>query len=296
MEIKKGQWFKCTKEVLQQGYYILFKKGGLYQADKDGSIDGIDHGVDFDEHFIPVEAATDAEAFERMMGATLTLAADKKGMLADNDGHRIKLTEEGRREYEIIKEVNGARFWNLPQEKEDATEQPVDIEQELYKHFGRVKDFTLCTAIAKRFYEMGRSHRRPLGEDFGGEIDEEWKHYSRDGGTACINKFSFALIASHFAKWQEQKDGVPTVDGDLEEEIKRYFTCDPEVTLRQRTFGDIARHFASWQKQQMMRDAEEAAVTSRPNDFGEYMPMVTVPVCSSHDIGDKVKVLVIKED
>lgn len=32
----------------------------------------------------------------------------------------------------------------------------VDIEQELYKHFGQVKDFTLGMRIGKYFYELGR--------------------------------------------------------------------------------------------------------------------------------------------
>lgn len=31
-----------------------------------------------------------------------------------------------------------------------------DIEKELYKAFGQVRDYTLCMAIARRFYEMGR--------------------------------------------------------------------------------------------------------------------------------------------
>lgn len=32
----------------------------------------------------------------------------------------------------------------------------VDFEQELYKHFGQVKDFTLGMRIGKYFYELGR--------------------------------------------------------------------------------------------------------------------------------------------
>lgn len=31
-----------------------------------------------------------------------------------------------------------------------------DIERELYKAFGQVRDYTLCMAIAGRFYAMGR--------------------------------------------------------------------------------------------------------------------------------------------
>ena len=34
----------------------------------------------------------------------------------------------------------------------------IDFEQELYKYFGQVKDFTLGMRIAKRFYEIGRNY------------------------------------------------------------------------------------------------------------------------------------------
>ena len=43
----------------------------------------------------------------------------------------------------------------------------IDFEQELYKTFGRVNDFTLCTQIAKRFYEKGveEGKRRVIVKD-----------------------------------------------------------------------------------------------------------------------------------
>ena len=41
----------------------------------------------------------------------------------------------------------------------------IDFEQELYKAFGYVKDFTLGMRIASRFYEMGRNHQEPVSED-----------------------------------------------------------------------------------------------------------------------------------
>ena len=36
----------------------------------------------------------------------------------------------------------------------------IDFEQELYKYFGQVKDFTLGMRIAKRFYEIGKLTER----------------------------------------------------------------------------------------------------------------------------------------
>lgn len=43
---------------------------------------------------------------------------------------------------------------------EKEQEQPeVDFEQELYKHFGQVKDFTLGMQIGKYFYELGKNSK-----------------------------------------------------------------------------------------------------------------------------------------
>lgn len=46
---------------------------------------------------------------------------------------------------------------SLPEEPSS----PIDFEQELYKAFGQVKDFSLGMRIAKRFYEMGRNSQQP---------------------------------------------------------------------------------------------------------------------------------------
>lgn len=40
----------------------------------------------------------------------------------------------------------------------------IDFEQELFKTFGQVKDFTLAMEIAKWFYDLGRKHREPTNE------------------------------------------------------------------------------------------------------------------------------------
>lgn len=40
--------------------------------------------------------------------------------------------------------------------KEEPVSESIDFEQELYKAFGQIKDFTLAISIAKRFYDMGR--------------------------------------------------------------------------------------------------------------------------------------------
>ena len=53
MIIKRGQRFKCIK-TLKVAFFILFEEGKEYVADRDGSIDGVDHGIVFEEYFEPV--------------------------------------------------------------------------------------------------------------------------------------------------------------------------------------------------------------------------------------------------
>lgn len=40
----------------------------------------------------------------------------------------------------------------------------IDFEQELYKAFGQVKDFTLGMRIAKWFYDMGKNSQEPVSD------------------------------------------------------------------------------------------------------------------------------------
>lgn len=51
-----------------------------------------------------------------------------------------------------------------------------------------------------------------------------------------------------------------------------------------------------WHEGQMRKEAVEAVVESRPNDYGEYMPEVCVPVSSALPEGSKVRVIIIGKD
>ena len=44
--------------------------------------------------------------------------------------------------------------------KQEQPEVDIDIQQELYHHFGQVKDFTLGVSIARHFYELGLNARK----------------------------------------------------------------------------------------------------------------------------------------
>ena len=99
----------------------------------------------------------------------------------------------------------------------DAVLAEIDFEQELYKAFGHVKDFTLCLKIARRFYEMGRNHQEPVSEDL-------VKCTSKIifGGTN-FNKSWYAhpeLAFKAGAKWHKENLWKPA-DGDDLPEIDR---------------------------------------------------------------------------
>jgi hypothetical protein len=84
--------------------------------------------------------------------------------------------------------------------KEEPVSEPIDFEQELYKAFGQVKDFTLGMRIAKWFYDMGKNRQKPVSEEFDEEIEKLYE----------VNKqkcdyLTFDSIARHFANWQKQK-------------------------------------------------------------------------------------------
>lgn len=85
----------------------------------------------------------------------------------------------------------------------------INFEQELYKQFGQVKDFTLGVRIAKYFYEL-RHKEEPVNED----LEEEIKRMIYDSyydvagiaikGTSLYLKVEgLATIARHFAQWQK---------------------------------------------------------------------------------------------
>ena len=75
----------------------------------------------------------------------------------------------------------------------------IDFEQELYKAFGQVKDFTLGMRIAKWFYDMGKNSQEPVGEDLGEYINELSKQFPE------VSFAKLSRIAVRVAKWQITK-------------------------------------------------------------------------------------------
>lgn len=138
----------------------------------------------------------------------------------------------------------------------------LDFEQELYKHFGQVKDFTLGMRIAKHFYELGC---RRTAEKYD-EIE-----YKRQRADVCEG---------------------------LEEEVKRYYSDEyAYITGSQPTLSivtNIARHFAQWgaehARDEMMKEAVEVEVTETCGISSVWIKT------KQFKPGQKVKIIIVKED
>jgi hypothetical protein len=138
---------------------------------------------------------------------------------------------------------------NLEVKEEPVSE--IDFEQELYKYFGQVKDFTLGMRIAKRFYEIGRNHQEPVSED----LEKAAKQYSFYIPTQCEATETWKKeTEQHFidgAKWKLAKNKSITLD-NLDKFINELSKQFPEVSFAK--VCKIATRTAKWLKQQMMKD------------------------------------------
>lgn len=105
-----------------------------------------------------------------------------------------------------------------------------------------------------------------------------------------------------------------TVSEELEEEITNYINKHYHIKydktlehgntpLTTYDFEVIAKYFANWQKEQMMKDAVDAIVgEGNPGapQFGGSIPIIEngdmILLPKSFKYGDKIKIVIIKED
>ena len=198
-------------------------------------------------------------------------------------------------------------------QKEPASE--IDFEQELYKAFGQVKDFTLGMRIAKWFYDMGKNNQEPVSEGLE-EASKEWlrqqldKSYANYGEAKMMELTRFdgyaMLDAIEFgAQWKEQqfeKNRLAHCDAQTEEEAEReqdFVMGIIEKEHRLPTFDDAIKYGMKLQEKQMIKDAYERKVKVDAGGY-PYIPQMElydydkdVPLAKK---GDRVKVVVVKED
>ena len=136
----------------------------------------------------------------------------------------------------------------------------LDFEQELYKYFGQVKDFTLGMRIAQRFYKLGKESQGQGCDD----LEEEIIRYvgypqeiDEDVSTTMVRK-----AARHFASWA--KNHQEPVSSDFEEALAKEWkgyvdrgaaTVDAlEDNTQELAFAKGFYRGSLWQKQQMIKE------------------------------------------
>ena len=91
-----------------------------------------------------------------------------------------------------------------------------------------------------------------------------------------------------------------TTSDDLEGEINRYLSTWSTSKDNGIVFCEkMARHFAAWQKEQMMKDAVDGCCISNGKEVGSAInsPIGMVFLkYNKFNVGDKVKVIIIKEE
>ena len=171
----------------------------------------------------------------------------------------------------------------------------IDFEQELYKHFGQVKDFTLGMQIGKYFYELGKQEKPTPAEGLEEEI-ERYLHSLGVGYGGWVDGMEdddLRGIARHFAKWgaehypklaflskfaemtgsidkmpknilppsKECEKGLrePLVSDDLEEAAKKFVGYDMDTDdLRDYEIGVSSfKAGAKWQEEQDLKYVSE---------------------------------------
>ena len=111
------------------------------------------------------------------------------------------------------KEPELVDFDNLPKE-EPVSE--IDFEQELYKAFGQVKDFTLGMRIAKRFYDMGKNNQEHVSDELEEaceQLAENARKHKAETSSPFFSQTDYKQGVMDGAKWQKQHLWKPA-DGD----------------------------------------------------------------------------------
>lgn len=127
----------------------------------------------------------------------------------------------------------------------------------------------------------------------------------------CISQAQCAVVdpMAHAEIWKDEliklaKSEEP-VSEDLEEAVNAYIGYAPEVDESSSTYGkrQAFKAGANWQKEQMMKDADDYIVDDdntikRFYDTGGFVgkPIIFGSTPDSINVGDQVKVIVIKQD
>ena len=112
-------------------------------------------------------------------------------------------------------------------------------------------------------------------------IQEKEKGYCSDIDDACILELQNVLT---FIDSLEEEP----VSDDFEKEVRKY----APIYYKDNDISKFARHFANWQKKQMMKDAIELPLYLD----GDFLTVDYDFTESGYKVGDKVKMIIIKEE
>lgn len=161
-------------------------------------------------------------------------------------------------------------------DKELINKEPVtniDFEQELYKAFGQVKDFTLGLQIAKKFYEMGKHHQEPMSEDLEKEINKYFNAlYS---GWTSEEREKDSLVeemckktARHFAKWEEERVNRSILDKMNQIKDKQIYS-DYDIEIEDFVNGDLEKVASKYSDE--LKSSYTNGMFDRSNIFNAFI-------------------------
>ena len=158
-----------------------------------------------------------------------------------------------------------------------------ELIQEKEKGFGSDTDDACILELQNVLTYIDSLQEEPVSE----ELKEAAEEYvTKEGYLAGLHYNSMVRSFKAGAKWQREKDESTTEDlGEYINELSKQF---PEVSFAK--LSRIAVRVAKWQKEQMMAKAIDGI--ARPNDNEIWCNLASVNL----EDGDKVKVIVIKED
>lgn len=178
--------------------------------------------------------------------------------------------------------------------EKECAEKPtnIDFEQELYKHFGQVKDFTLGMQISKHFYELGKQEKPTTAEG----LEEEIKTFT---SRFCVDRGSVQIvedIARHFAKWgAEHSDSSNVRFPNYRNIVDKVFGAGNLDSFEY----EEAEALVSLAKDELLKDLMKEAVGGWVSSTqGDHFGCVTsVPTDLGKLYGaDKCKIIIVKED
>lgn len=86
------------------------------------------------------------------------------------------------------------------------------------------------------------------------------------------------------------------VSEDLELASERYACKFSSSKYGHDKVKDAVVWGANWQKEQMMKDAVEGSVSYRVGEYGEVRTTINYKLPKEYNCGDKVKLIIVKED